>query len=454
MGIIKTVLKLAAVLLSGSLVKRLLDSIGYSLGLDLGGLTSLISMVVMAFLTMSLLFPRNYFKENVRRIFKGAFSFLLIWLMSALFLDFFRIKHYTQIGFIAASLCVVFVTRKSLNAKIRLSELRIVCEEEAVQPEDHTILLSLAPVPKVAFLHGFDLGGLLKVLRGKARFHWKLPEDAFMESFEHRQTLKLKGSLSSFVEAVGKSATGNTAILCEAKPSRQLMKVEVASDNPQALEEFKKILKEAGQGSGQGLRQALEEWLSLKPYIMPVPWLIDLNPSRLAGRLLIVGERRDAEDLALQLCLSQLRRNSMAIVVDVKGISEDTEGEMKKTLVERGFKPSKNRLRKKPVKTYRHHGGMEVVFANGPSDEALLKKTLSKPLAAIWFRGLAGNLDVKAPIEILTLEKPWIRSGFEADNIILMHCKKELIESFLPSRGFALERRTVLISQQGVRVLK
>ncbi len=454
MSIIKTVLKLAAVLLLGSLVKRLLDSIVYPFGLDLGGLTSLISIAVMAFLTMSLLFPRKYFKDNVRRVFKRAFSFLLIWLMSALFLAFFRIKHYTQIGFIATFLCVVFVTRKSLNAKIRLSELRIVCKEEAVQPEDHTILLSLAPVPKVAFLHGFGLGGLLKVLMGKARFHRKLPEDAFMESFEHRQTLKLKGSLSSFVEAVGKSVTGNIAILCEAKPSRQLMKVEVASDNPQALEEFKKILKGAGPGSGQGLRKALEEWLSLKPYVIPVPELLDLNTSRLAGRLLIVGERRDAEDLALRLCLSQLRRNSMAIVVDVKGTSEDAGDEIKRKLVERGFKLSKNRLRKKPVKTYRHHDGMEVVYANEPSDEALLKKTSSKPLAAIWFRGFAENLDVKAPIKILTLKKPWIRSSFEADNIILMDCKKELIESLLPSRGFALERRTILVSQRGVRVLK
>ncbi|MEM3448876.1 MAG: hypothetical protein QXU11_06870 [Thermoproteota archaeon] len=41
MSIVKTVLKLGAILLSGSLVKSLLDSIGHSLGLNLGGLTSL-----------------------------------------------------------------------------------------------------------------------------------------------------------------------------------------------------------------------------------------------------------------------------------------------------------------------------------------------------------------------------------------------------------------------------
>lgn len=450
MSIIKTVLKLAAALLSGSLVKRLLDSIGYPLGLDLGGLTSLIAMAVMAFLTMFLLFPRNYLKDGVKRVFRRLFSFLLIWLMATLFSAFFHVKYYTQIGFIAGFLYILFI-REPPNAKIRL---RIVCREEPAQPEDHTILLSLAPVPKVAFLHGFSLRGLLKVLRGKARLHLKLPEDAFMESFEHRQTLKLKASLSSFTEAVGKSLTGDTAILCEAKPGKELMKVEAASDNPQALEEFKRILREASPGSVQGIRQALEEWFSMKPYVMPVPELLDLNPSRLAGRLLIVGERRNAENLALQLCLSQLRRNSMALVVDVKGKPEDAGDEIKRRLVEKGFKPSKNRLRKKPVKTYRHHNGMEVVFAGELSDEVLLKKTLSKPLTAVWFRGLARNLDVDAPIKILTLKKPWARSSFEADNVILVNCEKELIETFLPSRGVALEGRTVLISQQGVRVLK
>jgi len=319
MGITKTILKLAAVLLSGSMVKRLLDSIGYSLGLDLGGLTSLIAMAAMAFLTMSLLFPRKYFKNGLRRVFKRVFSFLLIWLIASLFSALFRIKYYTQIGFMVAFLCVVFGLRKSTNAKIRPIRLRIVCKEEFVRPENHMILLSLAPVPKVAFLHGFGLRGLLKVLMGKARLSPKLPEDAFMESFEHRQTLELKGSVSSFVETVGKNVTGSIAILCEAKPNGELMKVEVASDNPQALDGFTKILRGAGPGSAQGIQQALEEWLSLKPYVMPVPEPLDLNPSQLAGRLLIVGGRKDAEDLALQLCLSQLRRNSMALVVDVKG---------------------------------------------------------------------------------------------------------------------------------------
>lgn len=454
MGIIKTVLKLGAILLSGSLAKSLLDSIGHFLGLDLGGLTSLIAIAVMAFLTMSLLLPRKYFKDNFRMAFKRVFSFLLIWLMAALFSGLFHIRHYTQIGFIAAFLCLVFVMRESPNSKIRLSRLRIVCEEEHAKPEDHAILLSLAPVPGVAFLHGFSLGGLLKVLRGRARLRLKLPEDAFMESFEHRQTLKFKGSLSSFVEAVGKSLPGNTAVLCEAKPSRGLMKVEVASDSPQALEEFNKTLSEAGPGTGQDIRRALEEWLSLKPYVTPAPELLDLNPSRLAGRLLIVGERKGAEDLALQLCLSQLRRNTMTIIVDVKGRPGDAEDEVKRRLVEKGFRPSRNRLRKKPVETYRCHDGMEVVFTDEPSDEALLKKTFSKPVAAIWFRGIARNLGVNAPIKILTLKKPWVRSSFEADNVILMGCGKELIESFLPSRGFAFEGRTVLVSKQGVRVLK
>ncbi|MCX8182902.1 MAG: hypothetical protein N3F08_00565 [Crenarchaeota archaeon] len=454
MSIIKTVLKAVAVLLSGSLVKSLLDSIGHSLGLNLGGLTSLIAIAVMAFLTMSLLFPRKYFKDDVRRAFKKAFSFLLIWLMAALFSALFHIRYYIQIGFIAAFLSFVFVIRESPNSKIRLSGLRIVCKEEPLQPEDHAILLSLAPVPKVAFLHELGPSGFLKVLRGKARLRLRLPEDDFMESFEHRQTLKFKGSLTSFVEAVGKSFPSNTAILCEAKPSRELMKVEVASDNPQNLEEFKKILREAGPGPGHGMRQALEDWLSLKPYVTPVPGLLDINPSRLAGRLLIVGERGCAENLALQLCLSQLRRNSMVIVVDVKGRSEDAGDEIKRKLVEKGFRPSINRLRKKPVKAYRCHNGMEVVFTDEPCDEALFKKTLSKPIAAIWFRGLARNLDVNAPIKILTLRKPWVRSSFEADNVILLDCEKELVESFLPSRGFALEGRTVLVSQQGVRVLK
>ncbi|MEM2946232.1 MAG: DUF4199 domain-containing protein [Thermoproteota archaeon] len=451
MSIVKTVLKLGAILLSGSLVKSLLDSIGHFLSLDLGGLTSLIAIAVMAFLTMFLLLPRKYFKESFRTAFKRGFSFLLIWLVAALLSALFHIKYYNQIGFIAAFLCLVLFTRESPNSKIRLSRLRIVCEEEHIIPEDHAILLSLAPVPRVAFLHGFSLGGLLRVLRGRARLRLRLPEDAFIESFEHRQTLKFKGSLSSFVETVGKSLPSNTAILCEAKPSMGLMKVEVASDDPQALEEFKKTLSEAGPGSGQDIRQALEEWLSLKPYVNPAPEMLDLNPSRLAGRLLIVGEEKGAEDLALQLCLSQLRRNTMIIIVDAKGRTGD---ELKRRLVEKGFRPTGSRLRKKPVETYRCNGGMEVVFADEPSGEALLKKTLSKPVAAIWFRGHARNLGVNAPIEILTLKKPRVCSGFEADNVILMGCRKEHVESFLPARGLAFEKRTVLVSKQGVRVLK
>ncbi len=454
MSIIKTILKLAAVIVSGSFVKRLLDSIGFSLGLDLGGLTSLIAVAAMAFLTMSLLFPRKHFKNGLRRAFKRVFSFLLIWLTAAFFSALFHTRYYTQIGFIAAFLYVVLTVRKPPNAEIRLSRLRIVCKEEPAQPEDHAILLSLAPVPRVAFLHGFGPSGLLKVLTGRARLSLRLPEDVFIESFKHRQTLKLKASLSSLVEAVGKSVTGGIAILCEAKPARELMKVEAASDNPQALEGFAEVLRRAGPGSGQGVRQALEEWFSLKPYVTPVPGLLDPNPVRLAGRLLIVGERRNAEDLALQLCLSQLRRNSMSLVVEAKGRTGDTGDEVKRKLVEKGFKPTGNRLLKKPFETYRCRGGMEVVFAGEPSGEALLKKKQSKPVAAVWFRGIARSLDVNAPIKILTLKKPWVCSGFEADNVILMGCKKELVESFLPSRGLALEGRTVLISQQGVRVLK
>ncbi|MGB9717731.1 MAG: hypothetical protein ACPL4E_04750 [Thermoproteota archaeon] len=451
MSIIKTVLKLAAVIVSGSLVKRLLDSIGRSLGLDLGGLTSLIAVAAMGFLAMSLLFPRKYFKNGLRRVFKRVFSFLLIWFMAAFFSALFHTGYYTQIGFVAAFLYVVLTVRKPPNTGIRL---RIVCEEEPAKPEDHTILLSLAPAPRVAFLHGFGPAGLLKVLTGRARLSLKLPEDVFIESFEHRQTLKLKGSLSSLVEAVVKSVASGVAILCEAKPARELMKVEVASDNPRALEGFTEMLRRVGAGSGQGVRQALEEWRSLKPYVTPVPELLDLNPVRLAGRLLIVGEERDAEGLALQLCLSQLRRNSVSLVVEVKGRTGDTGDEVRRRLVEKGFKHIGNRLLKKTVETYRRRDGMEVVFADEPSGGALLKRKLSKPVAAIWLRGLARNIDVNAPIKILTLRKPWVCSSFEADNVILMGCKKELVESFLPSRGFALEGRTVLISQQGVRVLK
>ncbi|MEM4169027.1 MAG: hypothetical protein QXY99_02950, partial [Thermoproteota archaeon] len=191
--------------------------------------------------------------------------------------------------------------------------------------------------------------------------------------------------------------------------------------------------------------------LSLKPYVNPAPELLDLNPSRLAGRLLIVGEEKGTEDLALQLCLSQLRRNTMIIIVDVKGRTGD---ELKRRLVEKGFRPTGSRLRKKPVETYRCNGGMEVVFADEASGEALLEKPLSKPVAAIWFRGHARNLGVNAPIEILTLKKPRVCSGFEADNVILMGCRKEHVESFLPARGLAFEKRTVLVSKQGVRVLK
>ncbi|NHV99880.1 MAG: hypothetical protein HA496_09610 [Thaumarchaeota archaeon] len=452
MSIVKTILKLVAVIVSGSLVKKLLDSIGYSLGLDLGGLTSLITVAAMVFLTIYLFSPGKYFKNGLRRVFEKVFSFLLIWLTAAFSSALFHTKYYTQIGFVVALLYIVLTIRKPVNIGIRLNRLRIVSKEEPAQPEDHMILLSLAPVPRVAFLHGFGPSGLLKLLTGGARLSLKLPEDVFIESFKHRQTLRLKGNLSTLVEAVGKGVTGSIAILCEAKPAREFMKIEVASDNPQALEGFTEKLKETGPGSQHGVRRALEEWLSLKPYVTPVPELLYPNPILLAGRLLIVGERRNAEDLALQLCLSQLRRNSVSLVVE--GRAGNVEDDVRMRLVEKGFKPSGNRLLKKPFETYRCRDGMEVVFADKPSGGAFLKKKPSKPLVAVWFRDLVQNLDVNAPIRILTLGKPWACSSFEADSIILIGCEKELVESFLPSRGLALEGKTVLVSRQGVRVLK
>lgn len=454
-GIGRRILMLIIILLSGVLVKNLIDSFWRFSGLDPKGLPSLIVIVTMMFSATFLIPLKSSFKNRVKRVFKEVLLFLLIWLAASFSAAILHSSSYIQIGFLLA--LSFFFFRLGAFPRVRRIGLRILCEEQPVELRAHTLLLSVAPVPKAVFLHGFGLKETARILKEGARIRLRLPEDVFMKSFKNRQTLEFRGSLSSLVETVRENIADGTAIMCEARPHEDSfkIKVEIASDSLQALRRLVESLSRLSPGPERSVEHALEDWRSLKPCVKPVSEALgfSLNPEPLAGRILIAGDRRDAEKLALQICLSQLRRDSIVLVTDdgeKPGDGSGSENGVEKLLVEKGF-----RLRKKPVKTYRGRDGAEVVFADSSSNKPLLKKISSKPVVAVWLRNRVQGLTVDAPMEILTSGEPQAHSGFEANSMILVNCERRLVESFLPFRyGFALEGKTVLVSQKGVRILR
>ncbi|MEM3647396.1 MAG: hypothetical protein QW334_04545 [Thermofilum sp.] len=451
-GLIRKILVLMTILVAGALVKSLIDSAWRSLGLDPKGLSSLITIVIIGFSATLLIPLKGSFKNRVRGLFKGLITFLSIWVAAAFSAAILHISSYIQIGLILA-LTYVFLRLRTFT-RLGGIRLRILCEKQPVKLEGYTLLLSVAPVPKAVFLDGFSVRGAMRVFKGEARARLRLPEDVFMESFKHRQTLELRGSLSSLAEKAGEILPDGAAILCEAKPSGNSFKirVEIASDSPQSLKRLSEKLRRLSPEPVGSVEHALEKWCSLKPCVKPVSEVLgySFDTDLLTGRLLIVGDSERAEKLALEICLTQLRRNTVVLVTGGEGKAGDGLGDgVDKMLAEKGF-----RLSEKPVKTYRGRDGVEVVFAGNASSKALLKKTSSKPVVAAWLRNSNQCLMINAPVEVLTLGEPNAYLDFEAGGMILVECERSLAESFLPFRyGFAIEGKTALVSRKGVRIL-
>lgn len=447
------ILMFIILLLAAAAFKNVIDSAWHvSTGLDSNGLSSLITLVILAFSSTLLLPLGNTTRKRVRRFFKEALIFLSIWLAASFSAALLHQPKHVSIGFIPALLYVFF--RLGLIPSIGF---RIICENPPEELKDHVVHLSVAPTPKVVFLQGFRLTGLLKVLKGEARIRLKHPENVFIKSFKHCQTLELRGSLSSFVRRIEESLTYEAAILCEASPRKSFFnfKVKIASDNSQALRSIVENLSRLDSDHDENFEIALEKWRALNPCVKTVSGALDeagLKPSWVTGRLLIAGEQENAEKLALQICLSQLRRNTMIIISCDEESERDSlfQNMVGETLREKGF-----RFFEKPVKTWRTRNGMEIVLANSISNRALVKKVSSKPVVAVWLRNSAKGFETGAPVKILTSREPYLHLDFEADNIMLVDCDRRLVENFLPARhGPALEGRTVIVSAGEVRVLK
>ncbi|MEM2980074.1 MAG: hypothetical protein QW385_01675 [Thermoproteota archaeon] len=446
------ILKFLIILVAAAVFKNLIDlAWRVSTGLDSNGLSSLITIVILVFSFVLLLPLGDPVKKRVRVVFKETLIFLLIWMAASFSVALLHQPKHASIGFIPALLYFFF--RVGL---VPSTGFRIMCENPFEEPKDHLILLSVAPTTRVAFLHRLSPTGLLKVLKGEARIRLNNPENVFIKSFKHRQTLELNGSLSSFVSRVEASLTHEAAILCEASPRKGFfqIKVRIASDNSQVLRSIVEKLSTLDFNNDENVEIVLEKWRALKPCVKTLPRALGeagLKPSWINGRLLIAGDQENTEKLALQICLSQLRRNTMAIIwcneePDKDSLFHDMIG---KTLRENGF-----RLFEKTVETWRTRDGMEVVLANSVSNR-FLKKASSKPVVAIWLRNSIEGFEVDAPVKILTSQESYPHHGFEADNVMLIECSRRLAEWFLPSgHGIALEGRTIIVSAREVRVLK
>lgn len=450
---ISKILKFVAILLASAIFKNLVDSIWLVLtGLDSNGLSSLITVVILAFSPVLILPLGDSSKRRVRRFFKEALIFLLIWLAASFSAALLHQPGYTLIGSVPALLYIL----------LRLGQIpsigfRIICEDQLGELKDQTLLLSVAPAQRVVFLQRFGFKGLLKVLKGEARIRSKIPEELFIKTFKHCQTLEFSGNLYSFVKRVEEGLTNEVAILCEARPRKDFfnINVKIASDNPQSLRDIVGRVSKLDPDCNENIEMALEKWRSLKPYIKSSGALDDagLKPDWIRGRLLIAGNQEDVEKLALQICLSQLRRNAMVLILCDE---RDLEGDpifkkiIERTLEERGFRPFE-----KPAKTYRNREGMEIVFIDDFSNKALTKKVSSKPVVALWLRNHVQGFDANSPVKLLTLREPCSHLDLEVDNMMLVNCNRSLVECFLPVRhGLALEGKMAMVSAEEVKVLR
>jgi len=445
------ILSFAAILLVGIAVNKFLESLWLAYtGLSSSGLSSLAALIIMAFsLTMLLPFKRES-RARINRVFRQVSIFLLVWITASFTAALLNQPKHASIGLIPA-----FLYAFSKIGVRKVVGFRIILESEEYSSisRSNTLLMWVAPTPRVFATQGFGLRSILNVLRGRAKIAVNTSGETFIKSFKNTRVVELQGSLKSFVETVAENRSRETAIVCEAKPvsGSFRIRVRIASDDTQALERV--VNSFSRLDSREDLKQALEKWLSLKPCVKPIKLAkngVSLQPEEVPERLLIAGNSEGVEELALQACLSQARRNSAIIIVD--GSEENVfESRVWRKLEAEGFKPCRNR-----AKTLRNSNGTEVTLVKKSSlKEELIHKASSKPIVAAWLREYQEDPGFNAPLKVLTCSTPEAKPVSEADGLLLLNPERELLSCFMPERYcLSLQGKTVMVSVDGVRVLK
>jgi len=444
------ILSIAAVLLIGIVIRQFLESLWLVLtGSDSNGLSSLVSLITMIFSSILLLPIKQENKAGIIGLFKEVLIFLFIWIVTSLFAAFLHQPKHASIGFIAASLYLFsrLIINRSIGHRIML-ELK----EYSNIPRGSTILMSVAPVPRVFITQGFGLRIILEILKGNAGIANVINEEVFLKSFREIKVVELQGTLASFVKAVAENWNREVAIFCEAKLKESLFKIRVklASDSTRAIES---ILNGFSKLDGmEDLEWAIEKWSLLKPCVKPIR-LVDksvfLQPENVPERLFIVGELEEVEKVALQVCFSQLRSNSRIVIINGE---EDSsfENRVGKMLEAKGFKPYGNE-----IKTFRTSRGAEVILMRKADlKERIVNKFLRKPIVALWLRNFSEDIQLKAPLRVLTCNMPEANPALEADGILLLSPSEKILECFIPERyGLSLRGRMVMVSAKGVSIL-
>lgn len=444
------ILSFAIILLIGIAIRQFLESLWLVLtGFDSNGLSSLVSLVTTVFSSMLLLPIKQESKARIGRLFKEVLIFLSIWVTTSLFAAILHQPKHASIGFITASLYVFsrLIVNQSIGPRIIL-ELK----EYSSIPRGSTILMCVTPVPRVFITQSFGPRSILKVLRGNAKIATSINEEAFLKSFREIKTIELRGSLASFVKAVAENWNREVAIFCEARPMRGLFKIRVklASDSTKALEDmlngFSKL------DCKEDLEWAIEKWFLLKPCVKPIRLAnngVLLKPENVPESLFIAGDVEEVEKIALQICFSQLRSNSRILIINGE---EDFsfESRVKKMLEMEGFKQYGNR-----IKTFRTSRGLEVILM-GKSDlnEKIINRALKKPIVALWLRSFSEDVELKAPLKVLTCNLPEANPVLEADGLLLLNPNERILECFIPERHvLSLRGRMVMASAKGVSIL-
>jgi len=447
---IKSVLKLfafAAVLLMSIVVNRFIEYLWlFFTGFNSNGLSSLFTLLLMVF-SFTLLLPLK--KENrirISRVFKEALIFMLIWIGASFSVALLRQPKHASIGLIPAMFYALLkLAKPGFN-------LRILLREYSEVSPSSTIIMLVAPIPRVLIAQGLGLRSVLKVLKGRARIAANTPGEVFLKSFKNIGVIELQGSLASFVKAVANNWNRETAMVCEAKPGEGFFKIRVriASDNIRILNNIAEWFSRL-EGE-EDVNWALKKWLSLKPCVKPIVlphYKVSLPPETVPERLLVAGNAGDTDRFALEACLSQLRTNSRILILNGR---EDScfEENVEKILLEKGFKP----YNRNQPKTFRIRGGMEaVVLKKTDLNGKLVEKFSSKPLVAVWLKDSSEDPELDSPLKILRYATPEPKSFLEAEGLLLLNPSKEVLDSFLPTRqGFPLQGRTVMVSAKGVKI--
>ncbi|MCS7138559.1 MAG: hypothetical protein NZ873_00685 [Crenarchaeota archaeon] len=439
-------------LLVGFILKQLLDSLWLiSTGFYSNGLSSLVALIIIVFSSTLLLPLKQESRKKINIVFKEIFVFLSIWVAASLFTAVLRQSRHTQIGFAVASLYILF--RRLIFNRETWFRILFELEEYSDTPSGSTILMCVAPVPKIFVAKGFGLRSIMRVLKGEARIFTDNAGDIFVKSFKNIKAIELQGSLASFVKVVTENWSREVALFCEAKHTGRLFRfrVKLASDNVQALESFINGLSKLDDK--EDLKWAIEKWLMLKPCVKPIK-LVDngvlLEPKMIPEKLFIAGDLEEVEEFAIQACLSQLRRYSRILIINGEDDSS-FENRVKEKLEAEGFKAFT-----KGVKKFRDKNRSEVILIKETAlDKKIIDDVSKKPIVALWLRDSSKNLELKVPFRVLTYNKPEIKGVLEADCLLLLNPDKNVLECFVPERyGLMLQGKTVMVSANEVRVLK